>query len=391
MSDSDDGTSVSGCVSVYMRRSFTISDTSKILNAVFNMDFDDGFVAYLNGVEIARVNLGTPGNFFSCSEYAALSHEAVLYQNEYPDSIHLDFNSVSSLLVNRTNVLAVEVHNTSGTYTDMSSNPFLSFSVQNGNSLFPATPSWFHKAATTYLHANFKLSKTGETVFLTNATSGLVDKKSTGNLEIDNSVARIPDGSANWCLTDVPTPNASNNSTSCKTGYATFPIFSIQGGFYTGARTLTLSTAFPGGSIRYTTDGSDVKENSTLYAGPISISTTKTIRARVFAANAIGSSTVTHTYFINLTCRLPIVALTTDPANLYDYNTGIFADGPGYTSANPHFGANYWLDLEKDVTVEYYERDKSLQFKFNAGLAVTGGWSRSANQKSLEIKLGDKY
>ncbi|MBK7431444.1 MAG: lamin tail domain-containing protein [Bacteroidetes bacterium] len=391
MSDSDDGTSVSGCVSVYMRRSFTISDTSKILNAVFNMDFDDGFVAYLNGVEIARVNLGTPGNFPAWNEYAPLSHEAVLYQNEYPDSIHLDFNTVRSLLVNGTNVLAVEVHNTSGTYTDMSSNPFLSFSVQNGNSLFPATPSWFHKAATTYLHANFKLSKTGETVFLTNATSGLVDKKSTGNLEIDNSVARIPDGSANWCLTDVPTPNASNNSTSCKTGYATFPIFSIQGGFYTGARTLTLSTAFPGGSIRYTTDGSDVKENSTLYAGPISISTTKTIRARVFAANTIGSSTVTHTYFINLTCRLPIVALTTDPANLYDYNTGIFADGPGYTSANPHFGANYWLDLEKDVTVEYYERDKSLQFKFNAGLAVTGGWSRSANQKSLEIKLGDKY
>ncbi|MBK8587429.1 MAG: hypothetical protein IPN88_19325 [Bacteroidetes bacterium] len=100
------------------------------------MDFDDGFVAYLNGVEIARVNLGTPGNFPAGNEYAPLSHEAVLYQNEYPDSIHLDFNTVRSLLVNGTNVLAVEVHNTSGTYTDMSSNPFLSFSVQNGNSTF---------------------------------------------------------------------------------------------------------------------------------------------------------------------------------------------------------------------------------------------------------------
>ena len=211
MADSDDGTTISGCVSVYMRKSFTITDTSKILDAVFNMDFDDGFVAYLNGVEIARVNLGTPGNFPAWNENAPLSHEAVLYQNEYPDSIHLDFNTVRSLLVNGTNVLAVEVHNTSGTFTDMSSNPFLSFSVQNGSSFYPATPSWFHKAATTYLHANFKLSKTGETVFLTNASNGLVDKKSTGNLEIDNSIARVPDGSANWCLTDLPTPNASNN------------------------------------------------------------------------------------------------------------------------------------------------------------------------------------
>lgn len=391
MSDSDDGTTISGCASVYMRRSFTISDTSKILNAVFNMDFDDGFVAYLNGVEIARVNLGTPGNFPAWNELAPLSHEAVLYQNQYPDSFHLDFNTIRNLIVNGTNVLAVEVHNTSGTYTDMSSNPFLSFSVVNGTTLFSSTPSWFHKSTTTYLHANFKLSKTGETVFLTNASNSLVDKKATGNLEIDNSIARVPDGSANWCLTDVPTPNATNNSTACKTGYATIPIFSIPGGFYSGTRTLTLSTAFPGGSIRYTTDGSNVTETSTLYTGPISISSTKTIRARVFSASAIGSATVTHTYFINLTCRLPIVALTTDPANLYDYNTGIFADGPGYTSANPHFGANYWLDLEKDVTIEYYERDKSLQFKFNAGLAVTGGWSRAADQKSLEIKLGDKY
>lgn len=391
MADSDDGTTISGCVSVYMRRSFTISDTSKIFDAVFNMDYDDGFVAYLNGVEIARVNLGTPGNFPVWNEYAPLSHEAVLYQNQYPDSFHLDMNSLRSLLVNGTNVLAVEVHNTTGSFTDMSSNPFLTFSVKDGSSLFSSTPSWFHKSTTTYLHANFKLSKSGETVFLTDPSNNLLDKKATGNLEIDNSIARVPDGSANWCLTDVPTPNATNNATVCKTGYATFPIFSLLGGFYSGTRTLTLSTSFPGGSIRYTTDGSNVKETSTLYTGPITISSTQTIRARVFAANAIGSVTVTHTYFINLTCRLPIVSLTTDPANLYDYNSGIFADGPGYTASTPHFGANYWLDLEKDVTVEYYERDKSLQFQFNAGLSVTGGWSRAANQKSLEIKLGDKY
>ncbi|MFZ7115671.1 MAG: CotH kinase family protein [Bacteroidota bacterium] len=391
MGDSDDGTTITGCASVYMRRSFSISDTSKIMDAVFNMDFDDGFVAYLNGVEIARMNLGSPGIVPAWNELSPLGHEALLYQNEYPDSFHIDYNTLRSLLVNGTNVLAVEVHNTSGSYTDMSSNPYLTFSVKNGSVLFSSVPSWFHSSSTTYFHADFKISKTGETIFLTNGSNTLLDKKATGNLEIDNSIARIPDGSSNWCLTDVPTPKTSNNSTACKTTYATFPIFSLQGGFYTGTRSLNLTTTFPGGSIRYTTDGSDVTESSTLYSGPISISTTKTIRARVFAPNAIGSTTVTNTYFINFSCRLPVVALTTDPDNLYDYNSGIFADGPGYTSANPHWGANYWLDLEKDVTLEFYERDKSLQFKFNSGLAVTGGWSRSANQKSLEIKLGDKY
>ena len=391
MGDSDDGTTITGCASVYMRRSFSISDTSKIMSAVFNMDFDDGFVAYLNGVEIARMNIGSPGIVPAWNELSPLGHEALLFQNEYPDSFYLDYNKLRTLLVNGTNVLAVEVHNTTGTYNDMSSNPYLTFSVKNGSVLFSSVPSWFHYSSTTYFHADFKISKTGETIFLTNASNSLLDKKSTGNLEIDNSIARIPDGGSSWCLTDQPTPNTSNNGSICKNSYATFPIFSLQGGFYSGTRSLSLTTTFPGGSIRYTNDGSDVTETSTLYTSPISISSTKTIRARVFAPNAIGSTTVTNTYFINFTTRLPVVALTTDPDNLYDYNTGIFADGPGYTSANPHWGANYWLDLEKDVTLEFYERDKSLQFKFNSGLAVTGGWSRSAPQKSLEIKLGDKY
>ena len=146
-------------------------------------------------------------------------------------------------------MLAVEVHNTSGTYTDMSSNPYLTFAVKNGSVLFSSVPSWFHSSTTTYLHADFKISKTGETIFLTNASNSLVDKKTTGNLEIDNSIARVPDGSSNWCLTDLPTPNTSNNGTLSKTSYATFPIFSMQGGFYNSTRSLTLSTTFPNGTI----------------------------------------------------------------------------------------------------------------------------------------------
>ena len=30
--------------------------------AILNMDFDDGFVAWINGVEIARSNLGSVGD-----------------------------------------------------------------------------------------------------------------------------------------------------------------------------------------------------------------------------------------------------------------------------------------------------------------------------------------
>lgn len=391
MGDSDDGTTIAGCFSVYMRRSFTIADTSKLFEAVFNMDFDDGFVAYLNGIEIARINCGIPGNIPAWNEIALASHEAVLYQNHYPDSLHLNVEDLRKLMVNGTNVLAVETHNESGTFTDMSSNPFLTFAVANGSNFFPAPPTWFHAFSNSCFHAKFKISKTGETIFLTSPSGVLADKVTTGNIEVDNSIARNPDGSSNWCVTDKPTPGTTNNVNSCKSGYASIPIFSLAGGFYSGTKNLTLSTIFPGGEIRYTIDGSNVSDTSTLYTSPIVISSTKTIRARVFASGIVGSATMTNSYFINLECKLPVFSLTTDPKNLYDYTTGIFVDGPNAATAMPHFGANYWLDMEKDVTLEFFERDKSLQFKFNAGLSITGGWSRAAPQKSLEIKLGDKY
>src|SRR6185295_15582428 len=59
--DADDNTTIAIGTSVMMRKIFNIPDTSHILKAIVMMDYDDGFVAYLNGVEIERSNLGTPG------------------------------------------------------------------------------------------------------------------------------------------------------------------------------------------------------------------------------------------------------------------------------------------------------------------------------------------
>ncbi len=43
--------------------------------ALLNMDFDDGFVAWINGVEIARSNLGTVGDYPAYNA-TAVDHEA---------------------------------------------------------------------------------------------------------------------------------------------------------------------------------------------------------------------------------------------------------------------------------------------------------------------------
>ena len=57
-SDGDDATTVPTTPSLYLRRTFDVENLEQWLDAQFFMDYDDGFVAYLNGVEIARATRG---------------------------------------------------------------------------------------------------------------------------------------------------------------------------------------------------------------------------------------------------------------------------------------------------------------------------------------------
>ena len=389
--DGDDGTTISTTISAYSRRTFSIADTAKILDAVFHADYDDAFVAYLNGIEIARANIGVPGIRPAWNAVSASSHEAVMYQGQLPDSFHVDAATLKAALLPGNNVLAIEVHNLNSTNTDLSGRFWLSFLCNPGAGSFYSLPSWFRAPAKMYFHTGFKLSRTGETVWLSDPAGNVLDSKATGSLEADHAVARIPDGGS-WCLTDQPTPDASNNASSCGSGYAGIPVFSKAAGFYASAQSLTITTTYPGGQVRYTLDGSDVTSSSPLASGPITLNDTAiTVRARVFASGVLPGTTITNSYFIGVNSRLPVYSLTTDPDNLWDYNTGIYVEGPNADPNTPHWGANYWMDWEKPVTVEFFDRARQRAFRFNGGLKITGGWSRSAPQKSFEINLGDRY
>ena len=59
--DEDDATEISPVISLYVRRDFTISAIESVLKILLHVDYDDAFVAYINGSEIARANIGSPG------------------------------------------------------------------------------------------------------------------------------------------------------------------------------------------------------------------------------------------------------------------------------------------------------------------------------------------
>ena len=52
--DGDDITQIQPAISVYMLMKFNLVDTSNITDMLFYIDFDDAFIGYINGTEIAR-------------------------------------------------------------------------------------------------------------------------------------------------------------------------------------------------------------------------------------------------------------------------------------------------------------------------------------------------
>ena len=72
---------------------------------------------------------------------------------------------------------------------------------------------------------------------------------------------------------------------------AATPSFSPAGGTYYAPQTVTMSDSTPGASIYYTSDGSTPTTGSTLYTGPISVPTTRTIKA-IAIADGYETSTV---------------------------------------------------------------------------------------------------
>jgi len=145
-SDDDDGTIIDPTISVYFRQTFLITDLSKLSRAVIHADYDDGFVAYLNGNEIGRsYNLSEPGTFVPYDETVTYDHEASLYNGGYPESIILDSLSLDTLLTNGMNVLAVQVHNIGINSSDMSGNFFLTFEIIDDSEFYSPPPYWFQE------------------------------------------------------------------------------------------------------------------------------------------------------------------------------------------------------------------------------------------------------
>lgn len=157
------------------------------------------------------------------------------------------------------------------------------------------------------------LSNSGENLTLTNAAGLVIDQviyndaapwPTTADGDGDSLVAvntsLAPDDPAGW-VAGTPTPQVANDP-------VLTVAFSVQRGWYSGSRTLTLTPSVPGASITYNTNGSGVA--NTLYTGPISVSDNNDVQVVQAQASANGqaSNLVTHTYVFKVDNGVPVVA-----------------------------------------------------------------------------------
>jgi hypothetical protein len=98
------------------------------------------------------------------------------------------------------------------------------------------------------------------------------------------------------------------------------PTFSPTPGSFTGSTSVTIASATPGASIRFTTDGSTPSSSvGTLYAGPITISATTTFRAIATASGMADSAVSSATY--TLAAPASGIGLRGDYYNGTSFNT----------------------------------------------------------------------
>ena len=375
--DGDDNTLLpSGTGSVYLRKSFDPGDLSDIAAMLLHVDYDDAFVAYVNGVEVARANIGAVGLEPSFNAVPYEDHEAVMYSGNPPDMV--DLSSVIPYLQQGENVLAVQVYNISSTSSDLTIIPFLTIGRKDGSigSVPPVLP-----VPQSYLHSDFKLSAGGETVYLFSKEGEILDAIIFPAFPDDFSYGRLQDGAADWVIFGTPTPEQPNGGTYYTGINPDTIVFSHLPGQYKEPFLLTLSGS---DSIRYTLDCTEPTAFSSLYTDPLMIDESTILKATIFDSDLLGRK-YSMTYIVSPDHSLPVISLITEPDFLWDEDIGMYVYGNSYQNQLPYFGANFWEDWEYPFVINYFDTSGSMAWQGEAGAKIFGGWSRAADQRSFSL------
>lgn len=308
------------------------------------------------------------------------------------------------------------------------------------------------------LHTNFSISADGEPLTLTNKNGETVHYIPEVPLITDISYG-LKEGETGFWYFETPTPGESNSSKAYSELLDTEIIFSYNAGFYPTGFGLELTASDPDVQIYYTLDGSEPsKENlngssylyknnyprgslltnevkSYLYQSPIEIKDRTSesyklgkintvfssgtnlpnsnyykgtvVRAKAYKEGTLSHKSYSNTYFITQRGKsryeLPVISLSVNEKDFFDYYEGIYVAGKvaddwraanpyanfdGGTAANYHLRGRLW---EKPAYFEFFDKNGDFAYEHAVGVRMHGGWSRANARKSIRIYARSQY
>jgi hypothetical protein len=343
--DGDDATLLpEGIGAVFLRRVFTVESVDALSNLVLQVAFDDGFVAYLNGVRVQSVNF-SEAQEPTFSSHANRSVEAAL-------PVRFDLSQHLGVLQPGPNVLAMVLLNLSPTSVDLSLIPELG----------TVPPS---------LHSNFKLERSSESVTLSDPSGALVDRLSFPVQSEDHSYGRFPDGTRDLYYMLFTSPLKANDPRISTRPISSEIRWSHPSGIYGEPLQVQASADVPfdGFQIRYTTDGSLPTAASPIYEGPLELAS-----GRNHVLQAIGlfqgvavTRVATRNYLMEPRAQglsLPILSFTLDPIDFQTVH--LSRDGRG-------------MEFEKPAYMEIFDAEGRLDLGTGFGLRLHGGAGRGGD------------
>ncbi len=278
------------------------------------------------------------------------------------------------------------------------------------------------------LHANFKISQSGETLLFSDPQGEIASLVQAVYVPTDQSYGRIRDGETEMLIISHPTPaysNAESNAVYC----------SHTSGFYANEFELNLIPSNEDIQIRYTLNGEIPNVNSTLYTqaivmdnisgAPNNISNIPTtplegpwqldeyiwqepdtvykanvLRFASFNDDTILSEIANRTFFVDEEIpnryTFSLISIITDSLNLFQYDTGIYIPGVTFEEegwswvpvGNYHRRGREW---ERNIHISFFENNGELAFETNAGMRMRGWGSTAFPQKSFGVYFRKEY
>lgn len=335
---------------VYLRVPFTVTNAASLQSLTLRMMYDDGFVAYLNGQEIARRNSPATPIWSSPASAAHPNNQAAVFEE-------INISDKLSFLQTGTNVLAIHAMNQSSADSDFLLVPELVEYVALGTSV-----KYFATPTPGFLNGVGFAAFVEDTKF--SVDRGLYDTPFTVAITTATPGANI-----------IYTTNGSLPALTNGLQY-TAPI-------QVSRTTVLRAAAFKDGFVQSNPDTQTylflqdvIRQSPNGEAPPGWPSTWGSLTPNYGMDPDIVNSAAYSTKVIPALRSLPTFSIVTDLKNLFDGGIGIYAN-PGQDG----------VDWERAASVELIYPDGKEGFQVDAGLRIRGGYSRSGNNPKHGFRL----